>query len=118
MGKKINRWLRSKTGTRVIAGILALIVVVLVAGFAFGWWDALGGWLSGGSSGFWKAVPTTADGCVTTYENQSGSGPIGSVCFRATKVNPGFYNCTNNICYVEQLSDHLWLRTDEVSVTP
>ena len=118
MTKKLNRWLRSKSGTRVIAAILVLLVVVLVAGFAFGWWAELSTRLSGAAGGFWKGEPKTADGCVTTYQNLEGSGPIGTVCFRATKLNPGFYNCEGQICYVEQLGTGVWLRTDEVTVTP
>ena len=118
MTKKVNRWLRSKAGTRAIAAILVVLVVVLVAGFVFGWWSALSESLSGSAGGFWKGVPNTADGCVTTYEMKDGSGPLGRVCFRSTKLNPGFYNCEGNICYIQQLTEGKWLRTDEVVVTP
>ena len=116
MSKKPGHWLRSKSGTRVIAGILALLVVVLVAGFVFDWWGAVGDWLSGAAAGYWTAKPKTADGCVTTYQASDGSGPLGKACFRSAKLSPGYENCVDQLCYVQQLSDGLWLRNDEVTV--
>ena len=118
MTKKVNRWLRSKAGMRAIAAIVLVLVVVLVAGFVFGWWSALSESLSGSAGGFWKGEPKTADGCVTTYEAMDGSGPIGRTCFRSTKLNPGFFNCEGQLCYVQQLTEGQWLRTDEVTVYP
>ena len=118
MTNKINRSLRSKAVSRAVVAILAVLVVVLVAGFVFDWWGAVGDWLSGTGGGYWKGVPKTADGCVTTYQNLEGSGPIGSTCFKSTKLVPGYFNCEGQICYVEQLTSALWLRTDEVTVTP
>lgn len=69
------------------------------------------------AGGFWKAKPTTPDGCVTTYRMPDASAPIGSACFRWTKVSPGYFNCVGNICFVKTLSGDDWLRTDEVAVT-
>jgi len=116
MTRKVNRWLRSKAGTRIVAGILALLVVVLVAGFVFGWWSALGDWLSGASSGFWKGVPKTADHCVTTYRF-ADKAPLDKACFDRTKLAPGYNDCGADGCYVKKLDADQWYRTDEVNVT-
>ncbi len=53
MVTKLTRWARTRTGRRAIAGILALSLVVLVAGLLLGWWPMLADSLRGtaGSQG-------------------------------------------------------------------
>ena len=88
----------------LIVVVLVLIAVLAISGVAMG-------------KGFWKGVPNTADGCVTTYKAPDTSAPMGSGCFRWTKLNPGFFNCQGNLCYVQIYNSSDWIRTDEVDVS-
>jgi len=47
MSKKISRWLNSRRGRTGLIGILGVLVIVAVVGQLAGWWDALGGLITG-----------------------------------------------------------------------
>ena len=89
----------------VMVLVLVLVAVLAISSVAL-------------AKGFWKGVPKTADGCVTTYVVPDASAPLGSACFHWAKLNPGFFNCEGNVCYLQLASDTDWIRTDEVEVTP
>jgi hypothetical protein len=89
---------------------LLVIVLVLIAVLAISGVAAAG-------KGFWKGVPNTADNCVTTYTAPDASAPIGQACFRWTKLNPGYFFCQGNLCYLRLYYSDDWIRTDEVDVT-
>jgi len=91
-----------KSFTVIILVLVAMLVISSVA--------AAGG-------GFWKGRPNTVDNCVTTYLAPDNSAPIGRACFRWTKLDPGFFNCSGNTCYIRMYQGTDWLRTDEVDVT-
>jgi len=88
----------------VMVLVLVLVAVLAISSVAL-------------AKGFWKGVPKTADGCVTTYVVPDASAPLGSACFRWAKLNPGFFNCEGNVCYLQLSADTDWIRTDEVEVT-
>jgi len=84
--------------------ILVLIAVLAISGVAMG-------------KGFWKGAPNTADNCVATYLAPDSNAPVGHACFRWTKLNPGFFNCQGNVCYLQMYGSDDWIRTDEVDVS-
>ena len=47
MGNRWTRWLRSKAGKGALAGLFAVLLIVLVAGQLLGWWPALADVLRG-----------------------------------------------------------------------
>ena len=88
----------------LIVVVLVLIAVLAISGVAMG-------------KGFWKGVPNTLDNCVTTYTMPDTNAPIGQACFRWTKLEPGFYHCDGNLCFLRIYQSNDWIRTDEVGVT-
>ncbi len=63
MSRRFSRWLTSKTGTRTLAAILAVVVVVAVAGAVFGWWAAILDLLRGtaGPAGGYSCLPSCVE---------------------------------------------------------
>ncbi len=59
---KLQRWLRSKTGMRTVAGVLGVLLIVSIAGQALHWWD-LGSLLgtAGPPSGGYTCMPTCVE---------------------------------------------------------
>ena len=90
--------------------VIAIIVLVLIAVLAISSVAAAG-------KEWWKGVPTTADGCVTTYKAPSASGPTEQACFKWIKLYPGYFDCQGNICWVKMLQTDNWMRTFELDVT-
>ena len=62
MSKGVNRWIRSKAGRQVLVGVLAVILVVALAGQFLGWWEAL---VSPGTAGLPEPYYPTPEGGYT-----------------------------------------------------
>lgn len=84
MSGKLSRWLRSKTGTRTLIGVVAVLAVVIIVGAALGWWADLIDLLSGTvappppsfppPTGGYTCIPSCADG-VTDYDGDGTPEP-------------------------------------------
>ena len=84
MSRRFTRWIRSKSGTWMISGVLVVLLIIMAIGVTLGWWQSLIDLLSGTvappspsypapQSGY-TCLPTCFDG-ITDYDGDGTPEP-------------------------------------------
>ena len=101
--KKIERWLRSKTGLAAMASLLVAVALFVIAGFKLGWWppvSSLGGTAIGPNSEV-VVRSFTAEGqrdqAKLSWETKGERNIQGFYVYRAPSGTESFVQVNNNL---------------------
>lgn len=74
MSKKISRWLKSRTGKLTLGAVVLVLVAVAIIGVPLGWWEGLGGGITGTAGLPSPNYPTPVGGytCMPTCVENDG----------------------------------------------